>query len=45
MRDFAGKNILVTGSATGLGAAIALGAAKRGAKTVILNCTDRKSVV
>lgn len=39
MRDFAGKNILVTGSATGLGAAIALGAAKRGAKTVILNCT------
>lgn len=39
MRDFDGKNILVTGSATGLGAAIALGAAKRGAKTVILNCT------
>lgn len=39
MRDFDGKNILVTGSATGLGAAIALGAARRGAKTVILNCT------
>ncbi|HLL26496.1 MAG TPA: SDR family oxidoreductase [Xanthobacteraceae bacterium] len=39
MGDFDGKVILVTGSATGLGAAIALGAAKRGAKAVILNCT------
>jgi NAD(P)-dependent dehydrogenase (short-subunit alcohol dehydrogenase family) len=39
MRDFEGKVILVTGSATGLGAAIAIGAAKRGAKAVILNCT------
>jgi 3-oxoacyl-[acyl-carrier protein] reductase len=39
MRDFEEKIILVTGSATGLGAAIALGAAKRGAKAVILNCT------
>jgi len=39
MRDFEGKVVLVTGSATGLGAAIALGAAKRGAKAVILNCT------
>jgi 3-oxoacyl-[acyl-carrier protein] reductase len=39
MRDFDGKVVLVTGSATGLGAAIALGAAKRGAKAVILNCT------
>ena len=39
MRDFEGKIILVTGSATGLGAAIALGSAKRGAKAVILNCT------
>jgi len=39
MRDFEGKIVLVTGSATGLGAAIALGAAKRGAKAVILNCT------
>src|SRR5437762_2646078 len=39
MGDFEGKVILVTGSATGLGAAIAIGAAKRGAKTVILNCT------
>jgi 3-oxoacyl-[acyl-carrier protein] reductase len=39
MRDFDDKVILVTGSATGLGAAIAVGAAQRGAKAVILNCT------
>jgi NAD(P)-dependent dehydrogenase (short-subunit alcohol dehydrogenase family) len=39
MTDFAGKIIVVTGSATGLGAAIALGAAHRGAHAVILNCT------
>jgi 3-oxoacyl-[acyl-carrier protein] reductase len=39
MADFDGKVILVTGGATGLGAAIAIGAAKRGAKAVILNCT------
>jgi 3-oxoacyl-[acyl-carrier protein] reductase len=39
MGDFDGKVILVTGSATGLGAAIAIGAAKRGAKAVLLNCT------
>jgi NAD(P)-dependent dehydrogenase (short-subunit alcohol dehydrogenase family) len=37
MGDFDGKVILVTGSATGLGAAIALGVAKRGAKAVIVN--------
>ena len=37
MADFDGKIILVTGSATGLGAAIAIGAAKRGAKALILN--------
>jgi 3-oxoacyl-[acyl-carrier protein] reductase len=39
MGDFEGKVILVTGSATGLGAAIARGVARRRAKTVILNCT------
>jgi NAD(P)-dependent dehydrogenase (short-subunit alcohol dehydrogenase family) len=39
MADFDGKVILVTGGATGLGAAIAVGAAKRGAKAVVLNCT------
>jgi NAD(P)-dependent dehydrogenase (short-subunit alcohol dehydrogenase family) len=39
MNDFDGKIVLVTGSATGLGAAIAIGAAKRGAKAVVLNCT------
>jgi 3-oxoacyl-[acyl-carrier protein] reductase len=39
MRDFEDKVVVVTGSATGLGAAIATGAAKRGAKAVILNCT------
>ena len=35
MADFDGKVILVTGGATGLGAAIALGAARRAAKAVI----------
>jgi 3-oxoacyl-[acyl-carrier protein] reductase len=35
--DFDGKIVLVTGGATGLGAAIAVGAAKRGAKAVIVN--------
>ncbi|MCW5681052.1 MAG: SDR family oxidoreductase [Xanthobacteraceae bacterium] len=35
--DFDGKIVLVTGSSTGLGAAIAIGAAKRGAKAVIVN--------
>ncbi len=35
--DFDGKVILVTGSSTGLGAAIAIGAARRGAKAVIVN--------
>jgi 3-oxoacyl-[acyl-carrier protein] reductase len=35
--DFDGKVILVTGSSTGLGAAIAVGAARRGAKAVIVN--------
>ena len=39
MADFDGKVILVTGGATGLGAAIAMGAARRGAKAVIVNCT------
>jgi NAD(P)-dependent dehydrogenase (short-subunit alcohol dehydrogenase family) len=39
MADFDGKVILVTGGATGLGAAIAVGAARRGAKAVVLNCT------
>src|ERR1700680_2391921 len=37
MGDFDGKVILVTGGGTGLGAAIAIGAAKRGAKALILN--------
>jgi NAD(P)-dependent dehydrogenase (short-subunit alcohol dehydrogenase family) len=39
MADFDGKVVLVTGGATGLGAAIAVGAAKRGARAVIINCT------
>jgi NAD(P)-dependent dehydrogenase (short-subunit alcohol dehydrogenase family) len=43
MRDFDGKTLLVTGSATGLGAAIALGAARRGAKGVVLNYTKSKA--
>ena len=39
MNDFAGKIILITGGATGLGAAIAIGSARRGAAAVIINCT------
>ena len=39
MAEFDDKVILITGSATGLGAAIAVGVAERGAKAVILNCT------
>ena len=39
MSDFKDMVLLVTGSATGLGAAIAIGAARGGAKAVILNCT------
>jgi len=39
MRDFDDMVVLVTGSATGLGAALAVGAAQRGAKAVVLNCT------
>jgi NAD(P)-dependent dehydrogenase (short-subunit alcohol dehydrogenase family) len=37
MGDFDGKVVLVTGGATGLGAAIAIGAAQRGARAVIVN--------
>jgi NAD(P)-dependent dehydrogenase (short-subunit alcohol dehydrogenase family) len=39
MADFDDAVLLVTGSATGLGASLAIGAAKGGAKAVILNCT------
>lgn len=37
MRDFENKIVLVTGASTGLGAAMAVGAAARGAKAVIIN--------
>jgi NAD(P)-dependent dehydrogenase (short-subunit alcohol dehydrogenase family) len=37
MRDFDGTIVLVTGASTGLGAALAVGAAARGAKAVIIN--------
>lgn len=37
MGDFDGKVVLVTGGGTGLGAAVAIGAAKRGARAVIVN--------
>lgn len=37
MADFDSKIVLVTGASTGLGAALAVGAAARGAKAVILN--------
>ncbi len=39
MRDFEDSVLVITGSATGLGAAMAIGAAKRGAKAIVLNCT------
>lgn len=38
-KDFDDAVVVVTGSATGLGAALAIGAARRGAKAVVLNCT------
>jgi NAD(P)-dependent dehydrogenase (short-subunit alcohol dehydrogenase family) len=37
MGNFDGKVVLVTGGATGLGAAIAIGAAQRGARAVVIN--------
>lgn len=37
MGDFDGKIVLVTGGGTGLGKSIAVGAAKRGAKAVLVN--------
>jgi NAD(P)-dependent dehydrogenase (short-subunit alcohol dehydrogenase family) len=37
MRDFENKVVLITGASTGLGAALAVGAAARGAKAVIIN--------
>lgn len=37
MADFDGRIVLVTGASTGLGAALAVGAAARGAKAVIIN--------
>ena len=39
MREFEDAVVVVTGSATGLGAALAIGAAEQGAMAVILNCT------
>ena len=36
-RDFDGNVIVVTGGSTGLGRAIAVEVAKRGAKTVVIN--------
>ncbi|HEY1299776.1 MAG TPA: SDR family oxidoreductase [Stellaceae bacterium] len=35
MADFDGKNVVVTGAATGLGAAIAIGIARQGARVII----------
>jgi 3-oxoacyl-[acyl-carrier protein] reductase len=35
--DFGGKVVVVTGSSTGLGAAIAIGAAERGAEAIVVN--------
>jgi NAD(P)-dependent dehydrogenase (short-subunit alcohol dehydrogenase family) len=43
MRDFDGKIVLVTGASTGLGAAMAVGAATRGAQAVVLNYARSKA--
>jgi 3-oxoacyl-[acyl-carrier protein] reductase len=43
MSDFKGKVILVTGGGTGLGAAIAIGAAQRGARALILNYSKSRN--
>ncbi|MBX3511922.1 MAG: SDR family oxidoreductase [Hyphomonadaceae bacterium] len=43
MRDFDGKVVVVTGASTGLGAALAVGAAARGAKAVIVNYAHSKA--
>ena len=37
MDDFKGMIVLVTGASTGLGRALAVGAARRGAEAVIVN--------
>lgn len=37
MRDFENKVVLITGASTGLGAALAVGAATRGARAVVIN--------
>lgn len=42
MRDFENKVVLVTGASTGLGAALAVGAATRGARAVIINYAKRQ---
>ena len=39
MRSFEGQVIVITGSATGLGAAMALAVAEQGARAVVLKCT------
>ena len=43
MRDFDGKIVLVTGASTGLGAALAVGAATRGAKAVVITYASNKA--
>lgn len=43
MGDFDGKIVLVTGASTGLGAALAVGAATRGAKAVIINYSKNRA--
>lgn len=43
MADYAGRIVLVTGASTGLGRALAVGAAKRGAQTVVVNYASSAS--
>jgi 3-oxoacyl-[acyl-carrier protein] reductase len=43
MRDFEGKVVVVTGASTGLGAALAVGAATRGAKAVVITYASSKA--
>lgn len=43
MSDFEGLNLLITGSSTGLGAASAIAAARRGARGVVINYVSSKA--
>lgn len=45
MKDLAGNVVVITGAATGIGKALALAAAQRGARVVVSDVTDGQGVV